>query len=60
MIAFCRIGGLGDQKLTAEKARQLVASSRQPPTRGLAVNLARQAEQDNGASGLQMVTFEIR
>jgi hypothetical protein len=60
MLAYCRIGGLGDQKLTAEKAKELAASSKQPTTRGLAVNLAKQAEKDNGASGLQMVTFEIK
>lgn len=60
MIAFCREGGLGNQKLTAEKARELVASSHMPPTRGLAINLAKQAESDNGASGLQVVTFEIK
>ena len=60
MIAFCRAGGLGDQKLTAEKAKELVASSKQPATRGLAINLAKQAEKDNGAAGVQMVTFEIR
>ena len=60
MIAVCRVGGLGDMKLTAERARQIVASARQPTTRGLAINLAKQAEKDNGASGLQMVTFEIR
>lgn len=60
MIAYCRIGGLGDQKLTAEKAKELAASTKQPLTRGLAVNLAKQAEKDNGASGVQMVTFEIK
>ena len=60
MIAFCRIGGLGDQRMTAEKAKQLAAASKLPTTKGIAVNLAKQAEQDNGASGLQMVTFEIK
>ncbi|UPA25953.1 c-type cytochrome [Shinella oryzae] len=60
LIAFCRIGGLGDQKLTPEKAQQLAAKSKQPLSRGLAINLAKQAEQDNGTSGLQMVTFEIK
>ncbi|MFB2552175.1 c-type cytochrome [Ensifer soli] len=60
MIAFCRAGGLGDQKLTEETARALVANSRQPVTRGLAIKLADRAEQDKGASGLQMVTFEIK
>lgn len=60
MIAYCKIGGLGDQKLTAEKAKELVAGSKQPVTRGLAVNLAKQAESANGAAGLQMVTFEIK
>ncbi len=60
MIAFCREGGLGDQKLTVERARQLVAESHMPPTRGLAINLAKQAEVDKGASGLQVVTFEIK
>jgi hypothetical protein len=60
MIAYCRIGGLGDQKLTAEKAKELAASTKQPLTRGIAVNLAKQAEKDNGASGVQMVTFEIK
>jgi mono/diheme cytochrome c family protein len=60
LIAFCRIGGLGDQKLTPEKAQKLAAKSKLPLTRGLAINLAKQAEQDNGASGLQMVTFEIK
>ncbi|MCF3641118.1 c-type cytochrome [Rhizobium sp. TRM95111] len=60
MIAFCRAGGLGDQKLTPEKAKDLVAKSKQPLTRGLAINLAKQAQDDNGASSLQMVTFEIK
>ena len=60
MVAFCRVGGLGDQKLTAEKAKKLVADSHQPTTRGIAINLAEQAKADNGASGLQMVTFEIK
>ena len=59
MIAYCREGGLGDQKLTVERARQLVAQSHLPPTRGLAINLAKKAEDDKGASGLQVVTFEI-
>ncbi|MCV9997200.1 c-type cytochrome [Pararhizobium sp. YC-54] len=60
MIAYCREGGLGDQKLSVERARQLVAESHLPPTRGLAINLAKKAEGDNGASGLQVVTFEIK
>ncbi|CAN7432457.1 c-type cytochrome [Rhizobium sp. LjRoot30] len=60
MVAFCRAGGLGDQKLTSEKAKKLVADSHQPTTRGIAINLAEKAKADNGASGLQMVTFEIK
>jgi mono/diheme cytochrome c family protein len=60
MIAYCREGGLGDQKLSVERARQLVAQSHLPPTRGLAINLAKKAEDDRGASGLQVVTFEIK
>ena len=60
MLAFCRVGGLGDQRLTVEKARDYVAKSRLPPTRGLAINLAKQAQGDAGASSVQMVTFEIR
>jgi mono/diheme cytochrome c family protein len=60
MIAYCREGGLGDQKLSVERARQLVAESHMPPTRGLAINLAKKAEDDKGASGLQVVTFEIK
>lgn len=60
MLAFCRVGGLGDQRLTVEKARDYVARSRLPPTRGLAINLAKQAQGDAGASSVQMVTFEIR
>ncbi|WVT74688.1 c-type cytochrome [Sinorhizobium chiapasense] len=60
MLAFCRVGGLGDQRLTVEKARDYVARSRLPPTRGLAINLAKQAQGDGGASSVQMVTFEIK
>lgn len=60
MLAFCRVGGLAEQKLTLEKARQYVAQSKLPPTRGLAVNLAKKARADNGASSVQMVTFEIK
>ena len=60
MIAFCQAGGLGDDKLTAEKAKELVAKSRQPATRGLAINLAKKAEENKGVSGVQMVTFEIK
>ena len=48
MIAYCREGGLGDQKLSVERARQLVAQSHLPPTRGLAINLAKKAEDDKG------------
>lgn len=60
MLAFCRVGGLADQRLTVEKARAFVVQSKLPPTRGLAVNLAKKAQADNGASSVQMVTFEIR
>ncbi|MBZ7921384.1 c-type cytochrome [Ensifer adhaerens] len=60
MLAFCRAGGLGDQKLTVEKAREYVSKSRLPPTRGLAINLAKRAQGDAGASSVQMVTFEIK
>ncbi len=60
MIAYCRAGGLGDARLSAEKARELVKASNQPATRGLAINLAKKAEGDKGASGVQMVTFEIK
>ena len=34
--------------------------SRLPPTRGLAINLAKRAQGDAGASSVQMVTFEIK
>ncbi|QRM55459.1 c-type cytochrome [Sinorhizobium sp. BG8] len=60
MIAFCRVGGLGGDRLSADRAKDLVAEARQPVTRGLAINLAKKAEEDKGASGVQMVTFEIK
>lgn len=60
MLAFCRSGGLGADRLSADQARELVKKSHQPATRGLAINLAKKADADHGASGIQMVTFEIR
>ncbi len=60
MIAFCRVGGLGDKRMTAEDARRLVAQSNQPATKGIAINLAKKAEADNGASTLNMVTFDVK
>ncbi|MDO9418600.1 c-type cytochrome [Pararhizobium sp.] len=60
MLAFCRAGGLGDYRMTADQARDLVKKSHQPVTRGLAIALTKKAEADNGASGVQMVTFEIK
>lgn len=60
MLALCRSGGLGPNRISVEQARELVKNSHQPATRGLAINLAKKAGADDGASGIQMVTFEIR
>ncbi|WP_377288503.1 c-type cytochrome [Rhizobium sp. SG2393] len=60
MIAFCRVGGLGDKRMSADDARRLVAQSNQPATKGIAINLAKKAEADNGASTLNMVTFDVK
>ena len=42
LVLFCREGGLGDQRLTAEAAKALVLASRTAPTRGLAQRLTEQ------------------
>lgn len=67
LLAFCREGGLGKERLDAADARALIGKSGEPPSRGLAIKLverqkaqAAAAPQQKGRSAINMLSFTIR
>ncbi|WP_371347807.1 cytochrome c [Ancylobacter sp. IITR112] len=67
LLAFCREGGLGAERLDAARARALIAASGAPPSRGLAIKLverqkaqAAAAPQRKGRAAINMLSFSIR
>jgi mono/diheme cytochrome c family protein len=72
LVLFCREGGLGNQRLSAEQAKRLADASGEPTSRGLAIILyetAKDAESKasandpaagNGTSAIHMVTFNVK
>lgn len=73
LLLFCREGGLGDKRLSADEAKNLADKSGQPASRGLAIQLIektkeeeKKAEANNekeggkGTSGIHMVTFNVK
>ncbi|MFZ1813715.1 MAG: c-type cytochrome [Rhizobiaceae bacterium] len=76
LLLFCREGGLGKQRLSAEDAKKLVKKSGETATRGLAIKLFEKAKSDEkkadakaggdakeggkGTSAIHMVTFNVK
>lgn len=60
MLAFCRVGGLGDKKMTAEGALEYAKSHFQPLTRGIAIEAAERVSDDGGLSATNHVTFDVK
>jgi hypothetical protein len=67
LLLFCRSGGLGDQRLSADDAKKLVEKSKQPAARGLAIQLIKKGKEEGekdatlkGASAIHMVTFNVK
>jgi len=59
MLAFCRVGGLGTQRMTASGALAYAKSQFQPLTRGLSIEAAKKVAEDGGASATNHVTFNV-
>jgi mono/diheme cytochrome c family protein len=60
LIAFCKQGGLGEDRLTAEAALKLATANNQPVTRGISFQLAEKGKKNKGQSATQMVSFEVK
>ena len=73
LLLFCREGGLGNQRLSAEQAKKLAEKSGETASRGLAIKLfekAKEAEKKveaedgkkggKGTSAIHMVTFNVK
>ena len=76
LLLFCREGGLGDKRMSAEEAKKLAKDSGEPASRGLAVKLFEKAKADEkladakaggdakeggkGTSAIQMVSFNVK
>ena len=76
LLLFCREGGLGDQRLSADAAQKLAETSKERPTRGLAIKVFEKAkaaaakadakaggdakEGGKGTSAIHMVTFNVK
>lgn len=59
MVAFCREGGLGDQRINATDAIAAANARYQPLTKGLIVEAATRVEESAGESALNAVTFNV-
>ena len=59
LLAFCKVGGLGADRLTAEGAKQMAHNARQPVTRGISFKLAEKGKANGGKSAVSFVTFEV-
>lgn len=59
MLAFCRVGGLGDKRMTAQGALDYARSHFQPLTRGISIEAANTVASDGGASATNHVTFNV-
>ncbi|MGY3439202.1 MULTISPECIES: c-type cytochrome [unclassified Marinovum] len=59
MLAFCRSGGLGDKKMSAEGAKDYAKSHFQPLTRGISIESAKIVAEDDGQSATNHVTFDV-
>lgn len=59
MLAFCREGGLGDQRIDAADAIAKAKARSRPLTKGIAIEAATRVEESAGASALNAVTFNV-
>lgn len=59
MLAFCREGGLGEKRMTAQGVLDYAASRYQPLTRGVIIEAARRVEESAGDSATNHVTFNV-
>ena len=60
LIAFCKIGSLGNDRMSATAASQLARSASQPVTRGISFKLAEKGKVNGGRSAVNFITFEVR
>lgn len=59
MLAFCREGGLGNQRMNQEAVLNYAHERSLPLTRGISIEAASHVAQDNGASATNHVTFNV-
>jgi len=60
MLAFCKEGGLGADRLSAHQALRFAREHFQPLKRGLIIEAAEKAARPAGDSALNAVTFDVR
>lgn len=60
MLAFCRTGGLGEKRMTAQGALDWAKSRFQPMSRGIIIEAASRVSEDAGQSAVNAVTFTVR
>ncbi|MCO6184651.1 c-type cytochrome [Rhizobium sp. L1K21] len=67
LVLNCKVGGLGSSRMSAEEARAIIASSFQPPKRGLAVKMFEnnakavlQSAKEPSLAAINMLSFNVR
>lgn len=60
MLAFCRVGGLGDHRIDPAEAIAKARERYQPLTKGLSIEAAGRVADSAGASALNAVTFNVQ
>lgn len=59
MLAFCREGGLGDQRIDTAEAVRKARDRYQPLTKGISIEMATRVQGSSGTSALNAVTFNV-
>ncbi len=60
MLAFCREGGLGQQRMTASQVLDFAKRLSVPLTRGITIEAADRVTKDAGQSASNHVTFDVK
>ena len=59
MFAFCRVGGLRDQRMSAADILDYASERSMTPLRGITQEAVAQVEEDRGDSAMSFITFNV-
>ena len=60
LLMYCKVGGLGTDRLDKKQAIAIAKASNKQATRGIAIKLAEKVEESKGENAFHMVTFNVK